>query len=181
MDRKALIKEAFPALLILGVVEAIGGIFLSGAGTDKVPGLLAVVPALISLRGNISGSFASRLGSLAHLGIFDPKHPFSSSKDGIKAAIIMSISFSVFASVLGSLITLMSGSSPDWIGVVVVVVLTSIVSSTILSSLAVLSVSFSFKHSIDPDNVVVPLLSTVGDILSIMIMAAFVWLWVMLT
>jgi cation transporter-like permease len=72
----------------------------------------------------------------------------------------------------------MSGSVPDIYGVLAVTVLTSIVSSTILSSVAVLSVSFAFRHSIDPDNVVVPLLSTVGDLLSIMIMSAFIWLWV---
>ncbi len=178
MDRKAMVREAFPALVVLGMVEALGGLFLSGSGAQAVPGMLAVIPALISLRGNISGSFASRLGSLAHLGIFDPKHPFSSSKEGIKAAIVMSISFSVFASLLAAAFTWLAGSIPDMAGVLTVTVLTSIVSSSILSSVAVLSVAFSFKHRIDPDNVVVPLLSTVGDLLSIVIMSVFIWLWV---
>ncbi len=178
MDRKAMVSEAFPALVILGIVEAIGGIFLSGSGAEKLPGMLAVVPALISLRGNISGSFASRLGSLAHLGIFDPKHPFSSSKDGIKAAIILSISFSAFAAMLGVIMTYLSGTMPSVTGVITVTILTSIVSSSILASVAVLSVAFSFRHSIDPDNVVVPFLSTIGDLLSILIMSAFIWLWV---
>ncbi len=177
MDRKAMVREAFPALVILGVVEAIGGIFLSSSGAHYIPGMLAVVPALISLRGNISGSFASRLGSLAHLGIFDPEHPFSSSSEGIKAAILLSISFSAFSAILASILTYLSGSTPSVVGVLTVTVLTSIVSSTILSSVAVLSVSFAFKNRIDPDNVVVPLLSTVGDLLSIMIMSAFIWLW----
>jgi mgtE-like transporter len=178
MDRKSTLMEAFPALVILGMVEAVGGIFLSSSGAHAIPGMLAVVPALISLRGNISGSFASRLGSLAHLGVFDPAHPFSSSKEGIKAAITLSVSFSAFAAILASALTWMSGTVPDIYGVLTVTVLTSNVSSTILSSVAVLSVAFAFRHKIDPDNVVVPLLSTVGDLLSIMIMSAFIWLWV---
>lgn len=178
MDRKAMVKEAFPALVILGMVEAIGGIFLSGSGAHRIPGMLAVIPALISLRGNISGSFASRLGSLAHLGVFDPKHPFSSSKEGIKAAIVLSVSFSAFAALLAAGLTYLSGTVPSVAGVLTVTVLTSIVSSSILSSIAVLSVAFAFRHRIDPDNVVVPLLSTVGDLLSIVIMSAFIWFWV---
>ena len=157
-----------------------GGIFLTGAGIHRIPGLLAAVPALISLRGNISGSFASRLGSLAHLGLFDPKHPFKSSKDGIKAAIILSLSFAIFASVLACIFTLISGSGPDYVGVITIALLTSAFSSVILSSTAVLSVAFAFSHRIDPDNVVVPLLSTVGDLLSIAIMSFFVWLWVVI-
>ena len=180
MDRWKLIKEGFPALVILGIVEAMGGIFLTGAGIHRIPGLLAVVPALISLRGNISGSFASRLGSLAHLGLFDPKHPFKSSKDGIKAAIILSLSFAIFASVLACIFTLISDSGPDYVGVITIALLTSAFSSIILSSTAVLSVAFAFSHRIDPDNVVVPLLSTVGDLLSIAIMSFFVWLWVVI-
>jgi mgtE-like transporter len=180
MDRWKLVKEGFPALVFLGIVEAIGGIFLTGAGMHRVPGLLAAVPALISLRGNVSGSFASRLGSLAHLGMFDPKHPFKSSKEGIKAAIILSLSFSAFAALMACGFSLLAGIIPDYLGVIAIALLTAAFSSVVLSSTAVLSVAFAFRHRIDPDNVVVPLLSTVGDLLSIVIMSFFVWLWVVI-
>ena len=180
MDRGKFIKEAFPALVFLGIVEALGGLFLSGSGAQKIPGMLAVIPALISLRGNVSGSFASRLGSMAHLGIFDPEHPFRSAKDGIKAAITLSIGFSFFAAVLGVGATYLSGRPPDIWAVIAITLLTSAFSSILLSSIAVLSVSFSFRRKIDPDNVVVPLLSTFGDLLSIVIMSFFIWLWVVL-
>ena len=180
MDRAKFVREAFPALVILGMVEAVGGLFLSGSGVQRIPGLITVVPALISLRGNISGSFASRMGSLAHLGIFDPRHPFRSSREGIKAAVFMSLSFSVFAGLLGAGATYLTGAVPDIPGILTIILLTAVFSSIILSSLAVLSVAFSFRHSIDPDNVVVPLISTVGDLLSILIMAFFIWLWVVI-
>ena len=180
MDRIKFVREAFPALVILGMVEAVGGLFLSGSGVQRIPGLITAVPALISLRGNISGSFASRLGSMAHLGVFDPAHPFKSSKEGVKAAIFLSLSFSVFAGLLGAGATYLTGALPDIPAILTIVFLTAAFSSAILSSTAVLSVAFSFKHSIDPDNVVVPLISTIGDLLSIMIMAFFIWAWMVM-
>ncbi len=153
------------------------GYVLSGAGLGAIPGLLAVVPALISLRGNVNGSFASRLGSMAHLGIFDPENPFKTAKQGLKAVVFMSVAFSVLAGISSSLILSATGHKVDVLGILFVVSLTAVLSSVFLSALSVISVSISFKRKIDPDNVVVPIIATVGDLLSVIIMAFFIWLW----
>ncbi len=180
MDKAKFFREAFPVLTMLGVIEIFTGYVLSGSGLAAVPGLLAVVPALISLRGNISGSFASRLGSMAHLGIFDPDRPLKTAKEGLKAVILMSIAFSLFAGITASLLLPLSGHPVDVMGILFVVSLTAVASSSFLSLLSIVSVSASFKMKIDPDNVVVPIIATVGDLLSMLFMAFFIWLWVVI-
>ncbi len=177
VDRRKFIREALPVLTFLGTIEVFTGYVLSGAGLKAIPGLLAVVPALISLRGNVSGSFASRLGSMAHLGIFDPEKPFKTAKEGVKAVVFMSVAFSVLAGIFASLILYGTGHDVDFVGIIFVVSMTALLSSLLLSTLSILSVSISFRRKIDPDNVVVPIISTVGDLMSVAIMAFFIWLW----
>lgn len=40
---------------------------------ETFPGLLVLIPGAIGMRGNIFGSFASRLSTALHIGIIDPK------------------------------------------------------------------------------------------------------------
>ena len=68
-----IIKEGLIALLICAVGDLIAGLIL-GKMTfflETFPGLLVVIPGAIGMRGNIFGSFASRLStSLQYLYTF---------------------------------------------------------------------------------------------------------------
>ena len=73
-EHKNIIKEGLIALLICAVGDLIAGIIL-GKMTfflETFPGLLVVIPGAIGMRGNIFGSFASRLSTSLHIGLISP-------------------------------------------------------------------------------------------------------------
>ena len=73
------IKEGLIALLICAAGDLIAGIIL-GRMTfflESFPGLLVVIPGAIGMRGNIFGSFASRLSTSLHIGLISPEFEFS--------------------------------------------------------------------------------------------------------
>src|SRR3989338_3592363 len=67
-------REIFAAQMVSIFGGLIAGILLA-IYTDKIlliPGMLILLPGLLEMRGNISGSFASRLSSGLFLGIIKP-------------------------------------------------------------------------------------------------------------
>lgn len=177
MNRTKFLKEALPVLTMLGIIEVFTGFALSRSGFHGITGLITIIPALISIRGNVAGSFASRLGSMAHLGTFDPQHPLKTSWDGILAVILMSAGFSAFVVTVAYGIFLAFGTSMNFAAVLTVVLLTSITSSAILSFLSVYSVVLAFRRGVDPDNVVTPIIATIGDFITVFLLAGYIALW----
>ena len=177
MNKAKFVREALPVLTMLGIIEVFTGFALSRSDFRGITGLIVIIPALISIRGNVAGSFASRLGSMAHLGTFDPKHPIKTSGDGILAVIIMSAGFSAFVVTVAYAIFLIFGISMNFPAVLTVVLLTSITSSTILAFLSVYSVALAFGRGVDPDNVVTPIIATAGDFITVFLLAGYIVLW----
>ena len=177
LNKLKFLKEALPVLTLLGIIEVLTGSVLSRSGFHGISGLIALIPALISIRGNVAGSFASRLGSMAHLGSFEPMHPLKTSKDGILAAVLLSPGLSAFIVIAAYGFALLFGVSMNFIAVLAVVVLTSITSSIVLIFLSIYSVVVSFKMGVDPDNVVTPIIATIGDFTTVFILAGYIALW----
>ena len=78
-EHKSVIKESLIALLICAVGDLCAGVIL-GKMTfflETFPGLLVIIPGAIGMRGNIFGSFASRLSTNLHIGIISAKFEFS--------------------------------------------------------------------------------------------------------
>ncbi len=177
MNKGKFVREALPVLTMLGIIEIFAGTVLSKSDFHGIPGLIAIIPALISIRGNVAGSFASRLGSMAHLGTFDPKHPFRTSRDGMIAVIVMSVFLSTLAVTVAYIGFSVAGVQMNYAGVLTVVLFTSLTSSTFLSFLSVYSVSLAFRKGVDPDNVVTPLIATIGDFVTVFLLAGYIILW----
>ncbi len=177
MNRAKFVREALPVLTMLGIIEIFAGTALSKSDFHGISGLIAIIPALISIRGNVAGSFASRLGSMVHIGTFDIKHPFRTSRDGILAVIIMSVLLSTLVVTVAFIGFHLAHIRMNYVAVLTVVLLTSLTSSTLLSLLSVYSVSLAFKKEVDPDNVVTPLIATVGDFVTVFLLAAYIVLW----
>jgi len=55
----------------IGVFAGIGLACMRGS-LEELPGMIILVPAFLEMRGNISGTFASRLGTALHMGVVKP-------------------------------------------------------------------------------------------------------------
>ena len=168
---KRIYKEATPVVLITVVMEIVAGLELLRVSKYYVllPGLLLIIPGLMEARGNVVTSLAQRLGSSAHLGLINWDLGIN---DEVKvnwiATIILSSMLSFILSVL-AYVTAVITKAPHmafW-GFLSIALLMTLIVGTTLASLTVLVVLLAHRFGLDPDNVTIPIVATLGDIFAV--------------
>ena len=131
------------------------------------PWAIALYPAIVSVKGVISGLLTGRLSTALHLGTVYPKF-LGNTKSFyklIEALIVLTLATSATISVISILFgTLFWGiTMADFPAILTVIVAT--MSLGLFITLITIKVTFiSFKRSLDPDTIVYPAISTVADI-----------------
>jgi mgtE-like transporter len=164
-------KETLPVVLGATIGELLAGLVLGGMKESLalLPGIIVLIPAVLDLRGCISSALGSRLGSALHLGLVGwDKGMNYELKANIQASLLLSGATSVFVGAVAFLVNQALGiPTTGFIGLVTI----SFVSGTLAALTQVtitIIVSFtSYRRGIDPDNVTIPAMATVGDILGI--------------
>ena len=166
------VRQSLVALGLNSTSSLIAGAFLGSiTGTfERYPGLLVLVPAAIGLRGNIFGTFGSRISTTIHSGTFR----LSTRRDtvlgqNVLAAAILTLAMSLLLAVLTKVIAVGLGLE-DTISVLDLAVI-SIVGGAI-GSLVVMAATLGLtagavRYGWDLDDVNAPLVSTLGDVLTL--------------
>ncbi len=132
------------------------------------PWAIALYPAVVSVKGVITGLLTGRLSTALHLGTIYPKF-FGNTRIfyrllGVMVVLTLATSatISAIAMIFGTLFWGMTIS--DFAAVLTVMVAT--LSLGLLITLITVKFTFiSFKNSLDPDTIVYPAISTVADII----------------
>jgi mgtE-like transporter len=164
-------KETLPVVIGATIGELLAGLVLGGMqeSLTLLPGLIVLIPAVLDLRGCISSALGSRLGSALHLGLVGwDKGLNKELKANIQASLLLSATTSVFVGGVAFLVNhALNIPTTGFIGLVAI----SFVSGTLAALTQVtitVVVSFtSYRRGIDPDNVTIPAMATVGDILGV--------------
>ena len=166
------VRQSLVALGLNSTSSLVAGAFLGSiTGTfERYPGLLVLVPAAIGLRGNIFGTFGSRISTTIHSGTFR----LSTRRDtvlgqNVLAAGILTLAMSLLLAVTAKVIAVGLGIE-DTISVLDLAVI-SIVGGA-LGSLVVMAATLGLtagavRYGWDLDNVNAPLVSTLGDVLTL--------------
>lgn len=167
-------RESLPILF----VSLLGGIFAGSVlgsqgmidGFERYPGLLLLLPAFLATRGNVYGALGARISSGLHQGILEPKFQ---RDDRFVAAVTSSfvngIGISLFIGVFSwGILRLLPGRAParllELVGITFVSgVFTSV---TLIGGLLAL-VFLGYRHGLDPDNLIGPLVTTMGDVFGV--------------
>ena len=135
-----------------------------------IAGILALLPVIANMRGNLSGIFSSRLGTGLNLGLIKPK--FSERTNDLNKTIASVIIASLITPIWVSLViwflsSLTPGTATPLSNFLIIAITASIFSLT-LSIPITLVISFNiFKRGIDPDTLGYPLLSNIADIITV--------------
>lgn len=173
-SRLRALGEILPALLLTSV-GALGAGALLGAMAphlEAVPGMLVMVPGLMAFRGNLSASMGARLSSALHLGLLDPSEPFGAvTRANVAASLTMSAVIGAVVGAFGWAASIALGlpSVSLWV-FVIVAVLTGLMSGALLSLVTLSIVVTASLRGVDPDNVTGPLLTTVGDVITLSVL-----------
>ncbi len=165
-------RQSLVALGLNSSTSLLAGAFL-GAITDTLatyPGLLVLVPAAIGLRGNIFGAFGNRISTSIHAGSFR----WSLRREAVLgqnvlASMLLTMGISLALAVVAKAVAVGLGL-PDSIGVLDMATVS--IAGGLLGSIVVLAASLGLtagavRYGWDLDNVTAPLVSTLGDVLTL--------------
>jgi len=163
------VKESLPILILCSLISLCAGLILSHRIEELiiVPGILTIVPAFLVDGGAISSIIAARLSSMLHLGILQPK--FIPPKEILKGFLVMHlIGFVVFTSVG------IVGQLANHVLSIPTIPTLYMLASTIVAGQIVIGISnfltyyisiISFKKGVDPDNITIPILTSLMDVI----------------
>jgi len=165
-------RQSLVALVAAGITATAAGLLLAGiTGTlERLPGLLVLVPAAIGMRGNIFGALGSRLSTSIHAGTFRVSRRLDNVvTQNVVAAAVLSLSTAVVLAVATKALAPAFGLHRI-IGVgdlIVVSAVGALMSSVIVLVVTLALASVSARNGWDLDNVNAPLVSAVGDVVTL--------------
>ena len=170
-EHSSVIKESLLALLICAMGDLCAGVILGKMTLflELLPGLLVIIPGAIGMRGNIFGSFASRLSTSLHIGIISPKFEFSEElKYNIFSSFVLTLVLSLFLAIFAKILCiLMHQPSMRLDDFILICVIAGIISTLVMIPIT-LFISFkSFENGWDPDNITGPIIAAFGDLFTL--------------
>ena len=170
-EHKSIIKESFIALFICAIGDLIAGLIL-GKMTfflETFPGLLVIIPGAIGMRGNIFGSFASRLSTNLHIGILSPKFEFSEQLNyNIFSSFVLTLVLSLFLGIVAKILCILFNQpSISLMDFILISVIAGVISNMIMLPITMLVSFKSFEHGWDPDNITSPIIAAFGDLFTL--------------
>lgn len=179
-EHKSVIKESLVALLICAVGDLCAGIIL-GKMTfflETFPGLLVIIPGAIGMRGNIFGSFASRLSTNLHIGIISPKFKFSEDLNhNIFSSFVLTLILSLFLAVIAKVLCmLLHQPSISLIDFILISIIAGVISNLIMLPITMFVSFKSFENGWDPDNITSPIIAAFGDLFTLPAIVASIFI-----
>jgi mgtE-like transporter len=168
---KKIVKIGLPLLTVTILIEIFAGqtLQLNQNILIAYPIFLISIPVINSVAGNIGSVLGARLTSGLHVGYIKRSYKDKEMQDNLLISFLIGIiTYFVLAIVIyyiaqfGNII-----EEIELIQFVAIIVLTGFLLIIIVAIASVLSAFLSFKRGLDPDDVVAPVVTTVGDVMGI--------------
>jgi mgtE-like transporter len=166
----AAVRQALVALALNSSTSLIAGAFLSSITDtlDKYPGLLVLVPAAIGLRGNIFGAFGNRMSTAIHTGTFR----WSLRREtvlgqSVLASVVLTMGISLLLAVVAWFMAGLDGTTIGVLPMATISIAGGLLGSVVVLAAALALTGGAVRYGWDLDNVTAPLVSTLGDVLTL--------------
>ena len=166
------VAQSSAALLISIIVTLVAGLTLASSEERlaELPGLLLLVPAAIGQRGNVFGALGSRLGTAIHTGEFSVTRRVDTVfGQNVLASLVLSVVAATWLALVAWVLAQVIGID-DSIGLfdfVTISVVGGVGASVIVLGLTVALAAGSTRFGWDLDNVIAPLVTGTGDLVTL--------------
>jgi mgtE-like transporter len=178
---RAITRATLPLLLALTLVEVASGLVLGAFEADLLahPSLLVLVPVTIGTAGNLGSVLAARLSTAVHLGLLS----FSPTDDRLagNAVAVLALGASLFPVVgAGAWAVAAAGgaTSLSLRTVLLVAVTAGLALAGLAVAVSLVATYAAYRLGLDPDDVVVPVVTNVCDVLGVVVLFVAVRLFV---
>lgn len=162
-------KEIFSSQIVSQVGGLVAGTIIAGYKDQLIllPGMLILLPGFLEMRGNISGSLASRISSGLFLGVIH-KNKLNSKivRGNMLASFILSLFVSASLGILAFLFNyfVFDSHNPK---IIILPILAGVLATIIEVPLTLWATFYLFRKKHDPNNIMGPFVTTTGDVTSV--------------
>lgn len=133
-----------------------------------IPGFLILIPGFLEMKGNISGSLASRISSALHMGTIKAEMRYSEFlRENIIATFLLVVLVSFVLGLFSLAITYIL-LKVVYIKIIYIALIAGIVANVIMIPSTIIMGFWLFRHGYDPNNIMGPYVTTIGDVLSML-------------
>jgi mgtE-like transporter len=166
------VRQSLVALALNTCTSLVAGAFLGAITStfEDLPGLLVLVPAAIGLRGNIFGAFGNRISTSIHAGGFRlSMRRETVLGQNVLGAAVLTLGISLLLAVVVKVIAVALGlaNSISFLDLALVSVVGGVLASIPVMAATVGLAAGAVRYDWDLDNVTAPLVSTLGDVLTL--------------
>ena len=162
-----------PVLVVLTAIELGSGIVLDTFETTllRYPSLLVLVPVTIGMAGNLGSILAARLSTALHLGLlsFDP----ADERLAGNAVATIALALTVFPLVgAGAWVVqaAIGGARLPLVTVVAVALTSGVVLAALAVAVTTVTTYAAYRFGLDPDDLVIPVVTNVCDVLGVLVL-----------
>ena len=170
---RAISRAMLPILLVLTLVEVGSGLVLGSFEAEllRSPSLLVLVPVTIGTAGNLGSVLAARLSTAFHLGTlsFQPSDEVLAGNATATVALAGSV-FPVVGFGAWLLADLTAGARLGAGTVVLVAVTSGLVLAGLAVVVTLIATYAAYRLELDPDDVVIPVVTNVCDVLGVLVL-----------
>lgn len=167
-ELRSIYRQALPVLLVALLGGLFSGVVLEDLleSAERFPGLLVMVPVFLATRGNVYGALGGRIASGLHQGLVPPA--FEWNERLVNAVVASFVNAIVISAVIGVIswgaLRLLGWPAAALYELVAIMLIAGTLTSVVLifGLLAVLFAGYNAGY--DPDNLVGPIVTTLGDI-----------------
>ena len=162
-------KEIFSSQIVLVLCGLFSGTILAMYTNNilLIPGIIIMLPGFLEMRGNISGSLASRISSGLFLGVIKPHKYRTKIIKGNMIASFLLVLIVAFALGLLSFAFVYIVFKQTIIKLIILPLVAAVIANIIEIPLTLFTTFYLFNKGHDPNNIMAPFVSTTGDITSI--------------
>lgn len=173
---KVIVMQSILILLFSGALSTLSGVLLQSS-IEKIvllPSIIILIPAFLEEGGNIGNILASRISTKLHLGQMDIALKMGEeTRKEFKSSYILALFIFPVVAALSYLFEIATGMATIGLFWMIFV---STLAGVILVSMVVIMTFFisvmSFKRNLDPDNVTIPIIMGIADILGVLSLLA---------
>ncbi|GAB7092370.1 magnesium transporter [Halorubrum luteum] len=167
-DFWSIYREALPVLVVALGGGLFAGLVLEGMleSVERFPGLLVMVPVFLATRGNVYGALGGRISSGLHQGLIEPRFEWNDRLvNAVTASFINGIGISIVIGVISwGALTVLGREAAPLVELVGIMLIAGVLTSVVLIFGLLLLIFTGYKIGYDPDNLVGPIVTTLGDI-----------------
>ena len=177
MDVGAEVRRVYRESVGILSVSLLGGLFAGAVlGSEPMreafrqyPGLLLLLPAFLATRGNVYGAFGARLSSGLHQGLIRPELAYDERLvNAVVASFVNGIGISVVIGVLSwGVLQALGRESARLVELVGITFVSGVLTSVVLVFGLMGLVFGSYEFGLDPDNLIGPIVTTLGDVFGV--------------